>query len=76
MAENTAHPLCQGCTCAWLILTTHPHPGGEPNFRPAVGTGKSATAPHAHAALREAARMDACADGAWPRLLPPEKFPR
>lgn len=44
IAENTAHSLCQGCTRAWLILTTQPHPGGEPVLRPAVGTGKSATA--------------------------------
>ncbi|MFK4103981.1 hypothetical protein ACI2L1_28655 [Streptomyces sp. NPDC019531] len=27
--------LSSGCTRAWLILTTQPHPGGEPNLRPA-----------------------------------------
>lgn len=41
---NSAHSLCQSCTRAWLILTTSPHRGGEPDLRPAVGTGKSATA--------------------------------
>lgn len=44
IAENTAHSMCQSCTRAWLILTTPPHPGGEPDARPAVGTGASATA--------------------------------
>ncbi|MCX5238962.1 hypothetical protein OG824_27545 [Streptomyces prunicolor] len=41
---NTAHSVCQSCTRAFLILTTPPHPGGEPDLRPAVGTGKGATA--------------------------------
>ncbi|WAL93858.1 hypothetical protein [Streptomyces sp. Je 1-369] len=45
--ENTAYTLCQSCTRAWLILTTPPHPGGEPKFRPAAGAGKSAAA-HDH----------------------------
>lgn len=44
IGENTAHTLCQSCTRAFLILTTPPHPGGEPDFRPAVGAGKSAAA--------------------------------
>ncbi|MCZ0975837.1 hypothetical protein O1L55_40525 [Streptomyces albulus] len=44
IAENTAHSRCQSCARAWLILTTPPHPGGEPDARPAVGTGPSATA--------------------------------
>ncbi|WP_217550100.1 hypothetical protein [Streptomyces sp. GbtcB6] len=44
VGENTAHSLCQTCTRAFLILTTPPHPGGEPDLRPAVGTGKGATA--------------------------------
>ncbi|MFH9071406.1 hypothetical protein [Streptomyces alboflavus] len=44
IGENTAHTLCQSCTRAWLILTTAPHPGGEPDFRPAAGAGKSAAA--------------------------------
>lgn len=41
---NKAHFLCQSCTRAFLILTTPPHPGGEPDLRPAVGKGKGATA--------------------------------
>lgn len=41
---NTAHSVCQSCTRAFLILTTPPHPGGEPDLRPAVGTGRGATA--------------------------------
>ncbi|MGP9017597.1 hypothetical protein ACT1U9_04200 [Streptomyces sp. BR1] len=44
VGETTAHTLCQGCTRAWLIITTAPHPGGEPDFRPAAGAGKSAAA--------------------------------
>ncbi|AJC55022.1 hypothetical protein [Streptomyces sp. 769] len=44
IAENTAHTLCQSCARAWLILTTPPHPAGEPDARPAVGTGASAMA--------------------------------
>ncbi|MGW2858301.1 hypothetical protein [Streptomyces sp. NPDC001205] len=44
IGENTAHTLCQNCTRVWSILTTVPHPGGEPDFRPAVGAGKSAAA--------------------------------
>lgn len=44
IAENTAHSLCQSCARAWLVLTTRPHPGGEPDARPAVGTGAGATA--------------------------------
>lgn len=44
IAETTVHSLCQSCTRSWLILTTQPHPGGEPDLRPAIGTGRSATA--------------------------------
>ncbi|MFE0055351.1 hypothetical protein [Streptomyces sp. NPDC059003] len=44
IGENTAHTLCQRCTRAWLILTTAPQPGGEPEFRPAAGARKSAVA--------------------------------
>ncbi|MEU4347084.1 hypothetical protein [Streptomyces sp. NPDC023838] len=44
IGENTAHGLCQSCTRAWLILTTESHSGGEPDFRPAAGAGKSAAA--------------------------------
>ncbi|KPC62623.1 hypothetical protein [Streptomyces chattanoogensis] len=44
IAEHTAHSQCQSCARAWLILATPPHPGGEPDARPAVGTGASATA--------------------------------
>lgn len=43
IADNTAHSLCQSCTRAWLILTTPPNPGDEPDARPAVGTGPGAT---------------------------------
>ncbi|MFG3282065.1 hypothetical protein [Streptomyces sp. NPDC048111] len=43
IGEHTAHTLCQSCTRAWLVLTTAPHPGGEPEFRPAAGAGKSAS---------------------------------
>ncbi|MEV5979604.1 hypothetical protein [Streptomyces sp. NPDC052114] len=44
IGESTAHSLCQSCTRAWLILTTPLHSGGEPDFRPAAGAGKSAAA--------------------------------
>ncbi len=44
IAPDTAHSLCQSCTRARLILTTPPHPGGEPETRPAAGTGKGAAA--------------------------------
>jgi hypothetical protein len=44
IGANAAHSVCQSCTRAFLILTTPPHPGGEPDLRPAVGTGKGATA--------------------------------
>ncbi|MEU6148018.1 hypothetical protein ABZ848_47755 [Streptomyces sp. NPDC047081] len=44
IGANTAHSLCQSCTRAFLILNTPPQPGGEPGLRPAVGTGKGATA--------------------------------
>ncbi|GGU55545.1 hypothetical protein GCM10010211_20380 [Streptomyces albospinus] len=44
IGENTAHTLCQSCTRVWLILTTAPHPSGEPDSRPAAGAGKSAAA--------------------------------
>ncbi|MFE9407379.1 hypothetical protein ACFYN0_01040 [Streptomyces sp. NPDC006704] len=43
IAEHTAHTLCQSCARAWLILTTPQHPGEEPEARPAIGTGASAT---------------------------------
>ncbi|MFE0137890.1 hypothetical protein ACFWY6_40970 [Streptomyces sp. NPDC059037] len=43
IGENTAHTLCQSCTRAWLILTTSSS-SGEPDARPAAGTGASAMA--------------------------------
>lgn len=36
----TAHTPCQSCLRALLVLTTAPHPGGEPGIRPALGTGR------------------------------------
>ncbi|WP_405735001.1 hypothetical protein OG607_41665 [Streptomyces sp. NBC_01537] len=44
IAENTAHQLCQSCTRALLIITTAPHPSGEPDTRAASGAGRSAVA--------------------------------
>ncbi|WP_217570627.1 hypothetical protein [Streptomyces sp. GbtcB7] len=44
IGENTAHHMCQSCTRALLVLTTLPHEGGEPEFRPGADTGKSAVA--------------------------------
>ncbi|MFJ8676278.1 hypothetical protein [Streptomyces sp. NPDC093589] len=43
-SAHTAHQTCQSCTRALLALTTAPHPGGEPDTRPAAGTGKGAAA--------------------------------
>ncbi|MCM2392046.1 hypothetical protein [Streptomyces albipurpureus] len=37
--EASAHILCQSCVRALLVLSTAPHPG-EPEARPATGTGR------------------------------------
>ncbi|WP_329025828.1 hypothetical protein [Streptomyces sp. NBC_00690] len=37
--EASAHILCQSCVRALLVLGTAPHPG-EPEARPATGTGR------------------------------------
>ncbi|MEU2874131.1 hypothetical protein ABZ769_33875 [Streptomyces olivoreticuli] len=44
IAPNTSHQMCHSCTRAWLIFSTSPHPGGEPEARPAAGAGKGAVA--------------------------------
>lgn len=44
VGENTAHLTCRSCARALLTLTTPPHPSGEPDERPAAGTGPTALA--------------------------------